>query len=412
MKYIKNIGILLLAICMHEACSEAKGKGTKEDFITENVDFAHKQINREIAVIEKNGEFINPVSLNADSTVSYCRYTDWRSGFFPGSVWYLYELTGDKKLLPLAEKYTQGIEAAKNNTYNHDVGFMIYCSFGNGYRLTGNPHYRDVILQAAHSLSTRFRPQAGVIQSWDVTRGWMSQHGWKCPVIIDNMMNLELLFAATHLSGDSLYYRMAVSHADRTLKEQFRKDGSCYHVVDYDPETGEVLHRHTAQGYSHESVWSRGQSWAVYGMTMCYRETGDKKYLEQAQKTADYMMNLPDLPADGIFYWDMKAPNIPHALRDASSSSIMASALYELSTMDVPRAEKYRKFADKMMNSLASPAYRAALGTNGNFLLKHSVGSIPHKAEIDVPINYADYYFLEALKRKRDINNNVHTNKI
>lgn len=378
-------------------------KAEVKDFVGENIDFARAQIGKEIEVIEASGKCLNPVTLNADSSVYYCGYTDWRSGFFPGSVWYLYELTADSTLLPLAAKYTEAIEDAKELTWHHDIGFIINCSFGNGLRLAGTPSYKEVMVQAARSLSTRFRPEAGVIQSWDVDRGWQSERGWECPVIIDNMMNLELMFEATRLSADSSFYRIAVSHADRTMQEHFRPDGSCYHVVDYSIKDGKVRSRQTAQGYADESVWSRGQAWAIYGYTLCYRETKDRRYLDQALKTFSLMKNHKNMPPDRIPYWDMDAPRIPDEPRDVSSASCIASALYEISTMDVPDAAGYKAYADSIMASLASPAYRVASGTNGNFLLMHSVGSIPHHSEIDVPLNYADYYYLEALKRKRDI---------
>ncbi|WP_352422368.1 glycoside hydrolase family 88 protein [Proteiniphilum sp.] len=381
------------------------GTGTteKNNFIRENIDFAVDQIGREIEVIEASDKILNPVTLKQDGSVYYCSYADWRSGFFPGSVWYLYELTGDEYYHPLAHKYSKAIEDAKNLTWHHDVGFMIYCSFGNGLRLTGDPEYKEIIIQAAKSLSTRFRPAAGILQSWDVERGWQSERGWECPVIIDNMMNLELLFEATKLSGDPSFREIAVSHADRTLAEQFRPDGSCYHVIDYSMEDGSVRNRHTAQGYAHESTWSRGQAWAIYGFTLCYRETGDRKYIDMALKAFDFMRNHKDMPEDLIPYWDMDAPNIPNAYRDASAAAVIASALYEISTMDVDNPRQYKEYADRMMQSLASPSYRADPGTNGHFLLMHSVGSIPHNNEIDVPLNYADYYFLEALKHKKDI---------
>ncbi|MDR1782694.1 MAG: glycoside hydrolase family 88 protein, partial [Dysgonamonadaceae bacterium] len=348
---------------------------------------------------EASGKPLNPVTLNSDGSVFYCDYTDWRSGFFPGSVWLLYEMTGDSALLPLAEKYTLAIEDAKNLTWHHDVGFIIGCSFGNGLRLTGNEHYKGVIVQAAKSLSTRFRKAAGVLQSWDVDKGWQSQRGWECPVIIDNVMNLELLFEATRLSGDSSFYKIAVSHADRTLKEQFRKDGSCYHVIDYSISDGQVRSRQTAQGYADESAWSRGQAWAIYGFTVAYRETGDRKYLEQALKTFDFMKNHPNMPEDKVPYWDMDAPNIPNEPRDASSAACIASALYEIAKYTI-NSDDYLSYADSIVVSLSSPAYRAVFGENGNFLLMHSVGSIPHNSEVDKPLNYADYYYLEALKRR------------
>ena len=317
---------------------------------------------------------------------------------------YLYELTQDETLLPLAIKYTNNIEETKNLTWHHDVGFMVNCSFGNGLRIADVPGYKDIMIQTAHSLSTRFRPQAGVIQSWDVKGGWQAERGWECPVIIDNMMNLELLFEVTRLSGDSTFHHLALQHADRTLKEHFRPDGSCYHVIDYSLADGSVRHRHTAQGYAHESIWSRGQAWAIYGYTICYRYTKDKRYLDQALKTFHMMANHPNMPEDLVPYWDMLAPEIPNEPRDVSSASCIASALYEIAGFEeLENAKEYKDYADRIMTSLASPAYRAEIGQNNNFLLMHSVGSIPHNAEVDKPLNYADYYFIEALKRKNDL---------
>lgn len=398
-----NVRELIALTCIAFLVGCGGVKSTEKDFVSENIRFAHAQIGNEIKTIEESGKVLNPVTLKKDGSVFYCGYADWRSGFFPGSVWYLYELTGDETLFPLAQKYTESIEEAKNLSHHHDVGFIIECSFGNGLRLSNKKEYENVIVQAAKSLSTRFREKPGIIQSWNVDKGWQSERGWMCPVIIDNMMNLELLFHATKLTGDSSFYKIAISHADRTLVEQFRENGSCYHVIDYDTETGEVRNRHTAQGYAHESAWSRGQAWAIYGYVLCYRETGDRKYLDQAVKAFNFMKNNPRMPEDLIPYWDMDAPKIPDELRDVSAASCIASALYELCTMDVEDALSYKAYADKIMISLASPAYRAPLGENGNFLLMHSVGSIPHNAEIDVPLNYADYYFIEALKRKKDI---------
>ena len=391
-----GISLLVLAGC-------AGQKQTANDFIQENIDNAVAQETLQTDIIEKSGKILNPRTINKDGSIHYVPIDDWCSGFFPGNIWYTYELTGDKKWLPLAEKYTEALDSVQYLTWHHDVGFMIGSSYLNGYRFANKEEYKPVIIQTAKSLSTRFRPGAGVIQSWDADKGWQAERGWKCPVIIDNMMNLELLFEATKLSGDSTFYHIAVNHADRTLKEHFRTNGSCYHVIDYSLADGMVRHRQTAQGYADESTWSRGQAWAIYGYTVCYRETHDKKYLNQALKTFQFMKTHPRLPKDLIPYWDMDAPNIPNEPRDASSASCIASALYEISTMDVPDANSYKNYADSIMASLASPNYLASLGKNGNFLLMHSVGSIPHGTEIDVPLNYADYYFLEALKRKRDI---------
>ena len=387
------------------SCTSQKSQEVEKTWSEKAIENARKQIGLEIDIIEVSGKILNPVTLTPEGKVFYCGYEDWRSGFFPGNVWYLYELTNDSTLIPLAQKYTEALDSAKTLTWHHDIGFIVNCSYGNGLRLSHKEAYKDVMIEAAKSLCTRFREKAGIIQSWNVDKGWQSQRGWECPVIIDNMMNLELLFEATKLSGDSTYYKVAVAHADRTLQEHFREDGSCYHVIDYSLKDGSVRNRHTAQGYAHESAWSRGQGWAIYGYSVCYRETGDKKYLDQALKTFNFMKNHKRMPADLIPYWDMDAPNIPNEPRDASSAAVIASALYEISTYNLPDAASYKEYADKIMESLASPNYTAALGENGRFILMHSVGSIPHNNEIDVPLNYADYYYLEALKRKMDIEN-------
>ena len=395
---MKKTLVLAALTFLLAACGEKTEK--PQGFIAENIDFARQQMNKQIDIIEASGECLNPVKVNTDSTVYYCKYDDWRSGFFPGAVWYLYDLTKDEKYLPLAKKYTEALHEVQTMTAHHDIGFIVMSSYGNGLRLTGNEAYKDVIVRSAQSLCTRFREVPGVIQSWDV-RGWQGTRGWECPVIIDNMMNLELLFKATELSGDSTYYKVAVSHANRTLQEHFRPNGSCYHVIDYSIKEGNVRNRQTAQGYSDESIWSRGQAWGIYGFAMAYRCTGDKRYLEQSLKTFDMMRNYKTMAADCVPYWDMDAPDIPNALRDVSSAACIAAALYEICTFNVDNPQQYKDYADAIMESLASPAYRAPLGTNGNFLLMHSVGSIPHNNEIDVPLNYADYYFLEALARKK-----------
>ena len=388
-----GISLLVLAGCTSQ-------KQTESNFIQENIDNAVAQETIQTDIIEKSGKILNPRTINKDGNIVYVPIDDWCSGFFPGNIWHMYELTGDKKWLPLAEKYTEALDSVQYLTWHHDVGFMIGCSYLNGYRFAGKEEYKPVIIQTAKSLSTRFRPAAGVLQSWDADKGWQAERGWKCPVIIDNMMNLELLFEASKLSGDSTYYNVAVKHADTTMKNHFRANNSCYHVVDYDPVTGEVRKKQTAQGYADESAWARGQAWAIYGYTMCYRYTHDQKYLDMAEKIYNFIFNNPNLPEDLVPYWDFDAPNIPNEPRDVSAAACTASALYELSTY-IP-GKNYKETADKIMKTLSSPAYRAEIGENHYFLLMHSVGSFPDCAEIDVPLSYADYYYLEALRRKRD----------
>jgi unsaturated chondroitin disaccharide hydrolase len=271
---------------------------------------------------------------------------------------------------------------------------MMYNSYGNGLRLTVDTAYEKVLLTAAKSLSTRFRPNVGCIQSWGSSRNW------QCPVIIDNMMNLELLMWAFEVTGDSLYYKICISHSDTTIKNHYRPDYSSYHVVSYDTITGKVQVKQTHQGADDESAWSRGQIWGLYGFISMYRETHLERYLDQATHIADFLINHPNMPEDKIPYWDFNAPDIPNAKRDASAGAIMASALIDLSRqVDSVSGKKYLEVAEKQIRTLASPEYMAKLGENGNFILKHSVGSLPDKSEVDVPLSYADYYFLEALLR-------------
>ena len=269
---------------------------------------------------------------------------------------------------------------------------MMYCSFGNAYRLEKKPEYKEVILQSAKSLASRYRPDAKVIQSWEISEGALRQKGFVGPVIIDNMMNLEMLEWASQNSNDKSFAEIARTHSNTTIKNHFRPDYSSYHVLDYDLKTGEVRKKVTAQGYSDESAWSRGQGWALYGYTMMYRFTKDPAYLKQAKGIAQFILNHPNLPADKIPYWDFDAPTIPNALRDVSAGSVFASALLELGQYTSgEEKDKYVSAAKTMLKSLSSEKYRAKLGTNGGYLLMHSVGSIPHNNEIDVPLTYADY---------------------
>ncbi|MEX0686702.1 MAG: glycoside hydrolase family 88 protein [Balneolales bacterium] len=320
---------------------------------------------------------------------------DWTCGFPAGSFWYMYEMSGDEYWREIADENTVKLDGIQFRENTHDLGFMVNNSFGNGYRLTGNEAYKDIVLQASESLMTRYNPSVGAIRSWD--------HGdWQYPVIIDNMMNLEMLFWTSKETGDPKYRDAAISHADVTLRDHFRDDGSSYHLVSYDTLTGEPVEKRTVQGYSDESAWGRGQAWGLYGFTMTYRETGDEKYLETAENIAGFLLN--NLPSDLVTYWDFNDPNIPDAPRDASAAAITASALYELSELS-DNGEKYLEAADKIVNTLSSSEYRANDGSNGGFLLRNSVGNKNREDEVSVALNYADYYYLEALKRQSRIKN-------
>ena len=365
--------------------------------IDESLAFSAKQYTL-MAEVMKDKPDLLPRTTDASGALVASNSGWWTSGFFPGSLWYLYEYSKDDKFKDAAIQMTSRVEKEKNNTGTHDLGFMLYCSLGNGLRLTGDTSYNDVLLTGARSLSTRFRPNIGCIQSWG------SRKGWQCPVIIDNMMNLEFLMWAFNQTGDSSFYKIAVTHSDTTIKNHFRTDYSTWHVVSYDTITGNVEAKQTAQGAADGSAWSRGQSWGLYGYTVMYRETGLLRYLDQAQRIADFLISHPNLPEDKIPYWDYNAPGIPNVERDASAGAIMASALIDLSSYvgDEKKAQ-YLDIAEKQIRSLSSPAYLAKEGENGNFILMHSVGSLPGKSEVDVPLTYADYYFIEALLRYKKI---------
>ncbi len=353
----------------------------------------------------KDRQLLMPRSVERDGGLRLVAIRDWCSGFFPGELWLMYEYSHDRYWREQAVSETWLVEANKLHDGTHDLGFMLGSSFGQAWRLTGEQSYRDVLLQAARTLATRFNPTVGCIRSWS----WGTPERWQYAVIIDNMLNLELLFEASRLTGDRTYYNMAVSHANTTLKNHFRQDGSSYHVVDYNPADGTVIKRITHQGLSDESVWSRGQAWGLYGFTMCYRYTHDVAYLNQARRIADFFFSQKDLPDDLIPYWDMRDPAIHTGSgpaldggcpRDASAAAVFASGLYELATfVEGADASRYRELADRIVDSLEHH-YQAEPLTAQGFLLLHSTGNYPANDEIDVPISYADYYYLEALHRR------------
>ena len=316
----------------------------------------------------------------------------WCSGFFPGTCWYSYMLTGNEDVRNMALAQTEKLLDVDSYFTHHDIGFQIMCSAGLAYKNTADEKYLSSIRRAAELLAARYSPVAGVIRSWD-------DPVYTYPVIIDNMMNLELLTFAAEKFSVPQWKEIAMSHADKTIENHFRKDFSTYHVVDYDPQTGEVLRRITKQGYNDESSWSRGQSWSLYGYTMMYRETGEKRYLEQAEKVAEYL--FPLLAERPVPVWDFDAPAEMSAQADASAGAVMAAAYVELSTLtEKPElADKCLAQAEAILAGLCSPEYLAEEGEIGGFLLRHSCGFYLKNGEIDNPQTYADYYFLEALHR-------------
>ncbi|NQX38306.1 Glycosyl Hydrolase Family 88 [Pedobacter steynii] len=341
----------------------------------------------------------NPRSVNPDGTVRLAPYKDWTTGFFPGSLWYGYELTGEAELAADAKRFTLALDSVRYLTNTHDLGFMLYCSYGNAYRITGDKNYLPALSDGAKHLFARYNPKVGVIRSWDFA--W-----WHYPVIIDNMMNLEYLYWAAKEFKQPAYTQAADGHAKTTMKNHFRKDHSSYHVVDYDATTGKVLRKATHQGLTDESAWARGQAWGLYGYAMCYANSKEQKFLDQAEHIAAFIMNHPKMPKDKVPVWDFDVHNAldteERAPRDASAAAVIASALLNLST-EVKDGKKYFDYAEDILESLSSDAYLAKPGENGYFILKHSVGAFLYNSEIDTPLDYADYYYLEALKRYAEI---------
>lgn len=321
--------------------------------------------------------------------------TDWTAGFFPGTLWYLYAYTREDTWKTRAENATALMKGEQNNAFDHDIGFKMYSCYGNSYLLTGNKAYRHIIFRSAKTLTSRYSYKTGLIMSWEPD----TKRDWLFPVIIDNMINLELLMEAYKISGDTTLRNIAVSHADKTMKYHYRKNMSCPHVVDYEPETG-ALRKYDWNNGSDDttnSTWSRGQSWGLYGYTMMYRETGNLRYLQHAEKIADFLLSHPNMPADMIPYWDYSAPH-RSKMRDTSAAAIMASALMELSTYSA-QGKEYFEAGEKQLKSLSSPTYLAKPGTHKNFILMHATGNFLRSSELDGALSYADYYFMEGLLR-------------
>ena len=388
---------LLLAACSRTPTQEPSTESTAGllDTIEQNLELAVTQYKllRDSLPADQFPKTYHPDSKEYEFSGSGW----WVSGFYPGTLLMLYQETGDEAMLAEAKRIMTVLEKEKDNTSTHDLGFMMYDSFGELYEMDPDEETKQILLQSAESLASRFEPTVGAIKSWDSREG-------DYLVIIDNMMNLELLYWASRETGDPKYADIATTHANTTMTNHFRPDNSSYHVLNYNKDTGAVQEKKTAQGYADDSAWSRGQAWGLYGYTATYRDTKDEKYLEQARKIADFILSHPNLPTDKVPYWDYDAPDIPNALRDASAGAIMASALLELSEyVDGEEADRYVHTAETILRTLSGDEYLADAGTNGGFLLQHSVGHIPQGTEVDVPLTYADFYFVEAMQRYKEM---------
>jgi unsaturated chondroitin disaccharide hydrolase len=411
---MKQVFIAIIIMAVGYSCTQSQGSNSTVSFSlseqTGNVEGLNFDLDEQLQKCQE--QLRASVNIQTDIT-KHPRYIEngdsiwtevpngklvWTSGFYPGILWYMYEATKDDYFKKEAEKRTEILEPFQYVTEHHDIGFMMFCSYGNGYRLNKNQAYKDILLQSAKSLTSRFNPKAGTIKSWS-----NKMHPrWKQHItIIDNMLNLELLFWAARNGGGEELKEIAKMHAETTMKNHFRDDYTSWHVLEYDSLTGEILNRHTKQGYSDNSRWARGQAWGIYGYIMTYRETGDKKFLDFAQKIADSYIKM--LPEDYIPYWDFDAPDIPNEEKDASAAAITASALIEMSTLlkDEEKSHQYLSYAKKMLNTLSSRDY-SGYGKTDSFLL-HSTGAKPLGNEIDVALVYADYYYIEALLRMKKL---------
>ncbi|WP_313234279.1 glycoside hydrolase family 88 protein [Sphingobacterium multivorum] len=397
---LKQLSVLLLAVLGTSTVVQAQTAkpNLSKEFIQQQLDAAAKQI--KVLANETPAEKFPKTFENGKEVFSSSSW--WCSGFYPGTLLYLYEGTKDEGLLKKATEKLTYLEKEKNNKGTHDLGFMLFCSFGNALRLTGDTQkYEPILSTGANSLASRYSPVTKTIRSWD--------HGsWQYPVIIDNMMNLEFLTQVSKMTGDKKFYDIAVANAETTLKNHFRKDYSSYHVIDYDKKTGKAIGKKTHQGAFDESAWSRGQGWALYGYTMMYRETKKKEFLKQAQQIAKYILSNPNMPADLVPYWDFDKDKIAQSdkmypnkdLRDVSAAALYASALLELSQYTKgSEAVNYFNKAEIILKNLSKAPYLAPYGQNGGYILQHSVGALPLNSEIDVPLTYADYYYVEALVR-------------
>ena len=391
---MKNF-LFIIATCLFISClSEHKYIDADQQ-----LDYCSQQVNRALEAMCDSDYTMEPRNILAGDTTWNCRKAcaeEWCSGFWPGILWMDYMETKEKHVLKAAEGYTGALAfLAQQPAYDHDLGFLVINSFLKGYEATGNTYYKQIALACADTLATLYNDKVGTILSWPRHVKDYGGHN----TIMDNMINLELLFWASENGGSQRLKDIAVSHADTTMRYHFREDGSCYHVAVYDTLTGQFIKGVTHQGYADSSMWSRGQSWAIYGYTTVYRYTKEQRFLDFAQKVTDiYLKRLKETSDDWVPLWDMDDPRGLQAPKDASAACVVASALIELSQyVEKKKAKVYQDAAESMLRDLSSEKYQSR-EKNVAFLM-HSTGHHPAGSEIDASIVYADYYYIEALLR-------------
>jgi len=356
----------------------------------------------ESSVIEVKDSTRFPSYAPHDLRWSYFPSGGWTSGFYPGCLWLAYELSGRGEFRDWAKKWTGGLEKEADNTGTHDLGFMFGCSYGNGIRNVSPGEalaYKRILLNAAATLDKRYSPTPGMLRcDWDEPP--FSQDTTLYPVIVDIMMNLELLFWGAENGASASLREHAVLHAQKTYRDLVRPDGSTYHIVRYKKDSGTIFNKGQLQGQNEHSTWTRGHAWCTYGMIVCYRYTRDETFLAHACVLADYF--LKRLTPDNVSVWDFDSSPEFSNVKDASATAITASALFELSTYvrDRKQRDHYRGKAEAMLAALCSKDYLAE-GEPTNVLLLHSTQYLtqPGNQNTDKPAIFADYYFLEAIKR-------------
>ena len=379
--------------------------------VDKQLQYCHKQVCRALEELkQKDGSYdytMEPRNiLKGDKQKGWnCRKAtpeEWCDGFWPGILWMDYQNTKDEAVRKAAEGYTESLKGiAYRPCYDHDIGFLMFCSYGKGYEVNHSQEYKNVILASADSLATLFNPIVGTILSWPRE---VKPRNWPHNTIMDNMMNLDMMFWAARNGGNKLLHDLAVTHAKTTMQNHFRPDGSCYHVAVYDTINGNLIKGVTHQGYSGDSMWSRGQSWAIYGYTMVYRYTRNKMFLDFAQKVTDiYIKRLKETSDDFIPLWDMDdSRGTMGAPKDVSAACVVADALLELQKyVGGEKGEEYKQFALQTLAQLSTSKYQS--GKKNVAFLMHSTGHHPAGSEIDASIIYADYYYLEALNRVKNI---------
>jgi len=331
-----------------------------------------------------------PVRTNPDGTWKTVEPKDWTSGFLPATLWQVYARTHDPAWLDRAQRWTAPLEPEKTHD-DGDLGFKMYMTFAVQNQLTGDEAAKQTALAAADTLAARFVPSVGVMRMWDD-----KDDPGDVRVNIDAMMNMELFYWAA-LNGRPQYAELANRHADRTLTDLVRPDGSTFQFAAWDQATGTLKRQYTEQGAAPDSTWARGQAWAIYGYATAYRYTRNPRYLEASHKAADWFMS--HLPPDHVPYWDFSVPQAPPQPRDSSAGAVAASGMLILNELDPDPAQKSADVdsARTLLTGLSSPTYLSR-GTPFQSILLHATQHQPHR-QVDTGIQFGDYYFVEALNR-------------